>query len=80
MRATKAEGFRGHQDLKLGHSQAARCGRVLVTITAAGVTPLDHTILSGGYQRHRALACERLAAFVQSKGAFAEAKLTEACE
>src|SRR5439155_320990 len=26
-------------------------GRVLVRITAAGVTPLDHTILSGGYPR-----------------------------
>jgi NADPH:quinone reductase-like Zn-dependent oxidoreductase len=26
-------------------------GRVLVRLTAAGVTPLDHTILSGGYPR-----------------------------
>ena len=29
-------------------------GRVLVKITAAGVTPLDHTILSGGHPRAKA--------------------------
>src|SRR6202007_1405832 len=29
-------------------------GRVLVHITAAGVTPLDHTILSGGHPRAKA--------------------------
>src|SRR6202035_11454 len=29
-------------------------GRVLVRITAAGVTPLEHTILAGGYPRAKA--------------------------
>src|SRR5260370_3051434 len=56
MRAMRAEGFRGYQDLKLvdipkpGVSE----GRVLIKIAAAGVTPLEHTILSGGYPRAKA--------------------------
>ena len=50
MRAMRAEGFRGYEDLKLADIRppAVLAGRVLVKITAAGVTPLDHTILSGG--------------------------------
>ena len=50
MRAMRAEGFRGYGDLKLADipKPAVSEGRVLVRITAAGVTPLDHTILSGG--------------------------------
>jgi NADPH2:quinone reductase len=56
MRAMRAEGFRGYQDLKLVDipNPQVSDGRVLVKITAAGVTPLEHTILSGGYQRAKA--------------------------
>ena len=53
MRAMRAEGFRGYNDLKLVDipKPAVSDGRVLVKIAAAGVTPLEHTILSGGYPR-----------------------------
>jgi NADPH2:quinone reductase len=56
MRAMSAEGFTGYKDLKLVDipKPAVSDGRVLVKITAAGVTPLDHTILSGGYPRAKA--------------------------
>ena len=56
MRAMRAEGFSGYKDLKLVDipEPALLDGRVLVRITAAGVTPLDHTILSGGYPRAKA--------------------------
>jgi NADPH2:quinone reductase len=56
MRAMRAEGFRGYEDLKLADlpKPALSEGRVLVKVTAAGVTPLDHTILSGGYARAKA--------------------------
>jgi NADPH2:quinone reductase len=52
----RAEGFSGYKDLKLVDipKPAVSDGRVLVRITAAGVTPLDHTILSGGYSRAKA--------------------------
>jgi NADPH2:quinone reductase len=53
MRAMRAESFTGYSGLKLVEARRPRRadGRVLVRITAAGVTPLDHTILSGGYAR-----------------------------
>src|SRR5579862_4404135 len=56
MRAMRAEGFRGYGDLKLADipRPGVTEGRVLVRATAAGVTPLDHTILSGGYPRAKA--------------------------
>src|SRR4029077_6181589 len=56
MRAMRAEGFSGYKDLKLVDipKPAVSDGRVLVRITAAGVSPLDHTILSGGYPRAKA--------------------------
>src|ERR1700682_1619086 len=56
MHAMRAEGFSGYQDLKLVDipKPAASEGRVLVRINAAGVTPLDHTILSGGHSRAKA--------------------------
>src|SRR3989454_1286662 len=56
MRAMRAEGFRGYQDLKLVDTPKPQVseGRVLVKIAAAGVTPLEHTILSGGYPRAKA--------------------------
>jgi NADPH:quinone reductase len=51
MRAIVAEDFGGYQNLKLADipKPALSDGRVLVRMTAAGVTPLDHTILSGNY-------------------------------
>jgi NADPH2:quinone reductase len=56
MRAMRAEGFGGYKDLKLVDIPKPEVsdGRVLVKITAAGVTPLDHTILSGGHPRAKA--------------------------
>ena len=53
MRAVRAESFTGYGDLKLVEVPRPRGaeGRVLVRVTAAGVSPLDHTILSGGYPR-----------------------------
>jgi NADPH:quinone reductase-like Zn-dependent oxidoreductase len=50
MRAIEAENFSGYSGLRqieLPKPQPAR-ERALVRVTAAGVTPLDHTILSGG--------------------------------
>src|ERR1700751_907317 len=48
MRAMRAEQFTGYEALKLVElpKPAVTDGKVLVRITAAGVTPLDHTILS----------------------------------
>src|ERR1700704_4912992 len=56
MRAMRAEGFTGYKYLKLVGipKPAVSDGRVVVRITAAGVTPLDYTILSGGYPRAKA--------------------------
>src|SRR6266487_4578691 len=53
MRAMRAKSFTGYGDLKLVESPKPPVAdeRVLVRITAAGVPPLDHTILSGGYPR-----------------------------
>jgi NADPH:quinone reductase len=52
----RAERFSGYKDLKLVDipKPAVSDGRVLVRTTAAGVTPLEHTILSGGYPRAKA--------------------------
>src|SRR5207253_1187671 len=46
MRAMRAEGFSGYKDLKPVDipKPAVSDGRVLVRITAAGVTPLDNVI------------------------------------
>jgi NADPH:quinone reductase len=51
MRAMRAEQFSGYGGLKLVDlpNPAVTDGKVLVRITAAGVTPLDHTILSGQF-------------------------------
>src|SRR6266446_6892314 len=56
MRAMRAQGFTGYKDLKLVDipKPAVSAGRVLLRMTAAGVTPLDHTILSGGHPRAKA--------------------------
>ena len=49
MRAMRAEQFSGYEALKLVElpKPTVTEGKVLVRITAAGVTPLDHTILFG---------------------------------
>src|ERR1700722_6659509 len=56
MRAMRAETFSGYGGLKLVElpKPVAADGRVLVRITAAGVTPLDYTILSGQFHGSKA--------------------------
>jgi NADPH:quinone reductase len=56
MRAMRAEQFRGYEALKLVElpKPGVTDGRVLVRIVAAGVTPLDHTILSGKFHHSKA--------------------------
>jgi NADPH:quinone reductase len=56
MRAMRAEKFNGYEALKLVDlpRPAVSDGRVLVRMTAAGVTPLDHTILSGKFHHSKA--------------------------
>ena len=51
MRAMRAERFSGYQHLKLVDlpKPAVSDGKVLVRLTAVGVTPLEHTILSGQF-------------------------------
>src|ERR1700720_1658813 len=56
MRAIEAMTFSGYGGLrqtKLPKPQPVK-DRVRVRVTAAGVTPLDHTILSGGHSRAKA--------------------------
>src|SRR5579859_3353003 len=56
MRAIEAATFSGYDGLRqteLPKPQPAK-DRVLVRVTAAGITPLDHTILSGGHPRAKA--------------------------
>ena len=56
MRAMRARGFKGYGDLELVNIPKPEVsdGKVLVRMTAAGVTPLDHTILSGQYPKAKA--------------------------
>jgi NADPH2:quinone reductase len=56
MRAMRAETFNGYRELKLVDlpKPAVTEGEVLVRITAAGVTPLDYTILSGTFHDSKA--------------------------
>ena len=51
MRAMRAETFGGDEGLKLIElpKPTLTKGKVLVRMIAAGVTPLDHTILSGNF-------------------------------
>src|ERR1700749_3104646 len=56
MRAIEAKTFSGYgglRQIELPKPHPAK-DRVLVRLTAAGVTPLDHTILSGGHPRAKA--------------------------
>jgi NADPH2:quinone reductase len=50
IQAKKFSGYGGLQQIALAKPQPAK-DKVLVRITAAGVTPLDHTILTGGHPR-----------------------------
>src|SRR6266853_718991 len=54
MRAMRAETFNGYKELKLVDlpKPAVADGKVSLRMTAAGVTPLDHTILSGKFPHH----------------------------
>src|ERR1700677_1195212 len=56
MRGMRAEEFSGYEALELAEvaEPTISDGRVLVRITAAGVTPLDFTILTGKYSRAKA--------------------------
>jgi NADPH2:quinone reductase len=56
MRAMRADEFSGYEFLRLVDlpKPAASDGKVLLQMTAAGVTPLDHTILSGQYPHAKA--------------------------
>jgi NADPH2:quinone reductase len=56
MRAMRAEQFTGYEALKLVElpKPALSDGRVLLRMTAAGVTPLDQTILSGQFHHSKA--------------------------
>ena len=51
MRAMRAEKFSGYEGLKPVElpQPAVSNGKVLLRMTAAGVTPLEHTILSGQF-------------------------------
>ena len=56
MRAIEAETFSGYgglRQIELAKPQPAK-ERVLVRVTAAGVTPLEYTVLSGGHPRAKA--------------------------
>ena len=56
MRVIEARTFSGYgglQQIEVPKPQPVK-DRVLVRVTAAGVTPLDHTILSGGHPRAKA--------------------------
>ena len=51
MRAMRAEKFSGYEELKPVElpKPAVSDGKVLLRMTATGVTPLEHTILSGQF-------------------------------
>src|SRR3954447_17131070 len=74
MRAMRAETFSGYQGLKLIElaEPAVTDGKVLVRMTAAGVTPLDYTILSGKFHGSKApfiLRNERAGVVEEGSGA-----------
>jgi NADPH2:quinone reductase len=56
MRAMRAETFSGYEGLKLVQlpKPVMSDGKALIRITAAGVTPLDHTILFGQFHHSKA--------------------------
>ena len=69
MRAIEAETFSGYgglRQIELPKPQPTK-DRVLVRVTAAGVTPLDHTILSGDTLGPRNRLCSATKAPVSSR-------------
>src|SRR5215813_9346855 len=56
MRAMRARGFNGYGDLEMVDLPKPDVAdeRVLVRMAAAGVTPLEHTILSGQFSKAKA--------------------------
>src|SRR5580698_7787057 len=56
MRAIEAKRFSGYDGLRQAELPKPKPAndKVLVHVAAAGVTPLDHTILTGGHPRARA--------------------------
>src|SRR5438874_7464365 len=69
MRAMRAETFSGYEGLKLIElpKPAVTKAKLLVRITAAGVTPLDHTILSGKFHGSKAPRSEEHTSELQSR-------------
>ncbi|SOE97031.1 hypothetical protein SAMN05414139_10082 [Burkholderia sp. D7] len=66
MRAIEAKTFSGYDGLRqieLPKPQPVQ-DRVLVRVTAAGVTPLEYTVLSGGHPRARRRWCSAMRARV----------------
>jgi NADPH:quinone reductase-like Zn-dependent oxidoreductase len=64
MRAIEAKTFSGYSGLRqveLPKPQPAK-DRVLVRVTAAGVTPLEYTVLSGGILEPRRRWCSAMRA------------------
>jgi NADPH2:quinone reductase len=59
MRVMVAEGFEGYSSLKLMERDKPVPGEneVLVRMAAAGVTPLDYTILSGHFPKAKHRLC-----------------------
>ena len=53
IQADSFSGYRGLRQVELPPPQPAK-DRVLVRVTAAGVTPLEYTVLSGGHPRAKA--------------------------
>ena len=69
MRAMQAQTFSGYSGLRqieLPEPLPAK-DKVLVRVTAAGVTPLDYTILSGGHPRASRRWCSATRAAATSR-------------
>ena len=80
MRVIDAKTFSGNgglQQTELPKPQPAK-DRVLVRVTADGVTPLDHTILSSGHPRPRRRWCSAMRAPVSSRTLASPGSLWEA--
>ena len=64
MRAIEAKDFSGYgglRQIELPKPLAAK-DRVLIRVTAAGVTPLEYTVLSGGHLEPRRRWCSAMRA------------------
>ena len=84
MRAIEAQTFSGYGGLRqveLPKPQPAK-GGVLVRVAAAGVTPLDHTILPGGHPRAKAplILGNEGAGVIEDAGARSSPEIAQASE